>query len=355
MPHLPIELSDHIIDNLHDEPKSLASCALVCRAWVFVSQRGLFSTLYVDEKNIEPILESPPRFVGHVQHIYVHVYGDRRASIKLRLSKEDRSPLLDRLLPHLSLFTSVKELSLDGCRQFVDLKWNVEWTDIIAASFPSLPKLNILYFNFEALAHLVDLVASSSDLTHLVVDDIDVEEASHEYSNEDQEPYEGSQTPPPALESIRYSSGDRASGGGPFLRWFATNPGTFKTLHLILDAEAGDINAGVALIAAAGDGLRNLTLSFDDQWHLWEGFELSANTNLRNLVFRRPSDLKELEESLWPGLVAALMSIPSLKKVRFYAGYGKTAQDWAKDFAEEHPQFVERGIVVFDNKQHHEW
>lgn len=43
-PPLPQELYDQIIDNLHDDPKSLSACSLVCRTWLNSSRVHKFST-----------------------------------------------------------------------------------------------------------------------------------------------------------------------------------------------------------------------------------------------------------------------------------------------------------------------
>ncbi|KAF7295392.1 F-box domain-containing protein [Mycena indigotica] len=381
MPRLPNELCDQILANL-TELRSLRSCALVCRAWASTAQRSLFATLRIHEKNVAPICEllgsTAPHFANYVQHLYILTYGDLRTNLETRMSKDAPLPIIEHLFPYLSLFANVKELTLDSCRQFVESTWDTHWTNVIASAFPSLPKLNILYSKFEALADLVDLVAAFPVLTALRVDDIDIEEASHEYSNEEQEPYRGTKTPPEGLDNISYCSASQfGSGGGPFLRWLAAHPGNFTTLYLDLAAEAGDVNAGVDLITATGDKLHNLTLAFDDQWQLWEDFELSPNTSLQNFTIRRASDIgdslpeliqtisspletltlgniEEIEPSMH-SLIAALMAMPSLTRVTFYVGYTGNVAEWIKNLTEDHPEFMQSGIVIVDNKEQHEW
>jgi hypothetical protein len=268
-PRLPNELTDHIIQ--HSEPKTLETCALVCRAWVPTAQRIILSKINVHERNCTEIVEhltsASPNIAGYVKRLCVYLWGDLRSNINR--STANLTPLLHLLLPHISHFTNVTELVLDGCRAFHNLHWNEIWTDLLATAFPSLSRLTVHYLNFEDLPDLVDLVSSFPQLTQLTAEDLDVAEASHEYSNEEQEPYEGSKIPSPVLETIKYSSGRSfASGTGPFLRWLAAGPQAFTTLYLDLDAGAGDVNAGVELIGAADNNLKTLFLNFTDQWDL---------------------------------------------------------------------------------------
>nr|GAT51075.1 predicted protein [Mycena chlorophos] len=398
MSRLPNELCDHIIAELHNEPASLAKCALVSRSWVTASQRALFSTLHVNERNLSAVTTPVVRYV---KHLHVHVWGDVQKAHQNRINRrqgasseaEQHRHVLALLLPELHHFKNVSELTLDCCRWLAPHKWNGAWTEPLAEAFPSLRKLNITYPtfpslhklnitypSFETLSDFIDLVAAFRHLQHLTIDGVDVEEASHEYSNEPQDPYSGTKTPPPTLESISYKSPHanhpfRGCGGGPFLHWLAEHPGPFKTLRLSAGAEEGDVNAAVELIAAAAQNLEVLSLTFDDQWQMWEGFSLSLNTHLRHLVF--PSgpdfvselpqliqsissplefvtigDIDQIDEDVWPELVAALAAISSLKKVAFCIGEiaRDTGEARAKEFAEEFPSFSERGIVVFAKK-----
>ncbi|KAJ7685438.1 hypothetical protein DFH06DRAFT_42973 [Mycena polygramma] len=383
--YLPNELTAHIIQDLHSEPETLANCALVCRAWAPTAQRILLSKIAVHERNCTEIVQylvspTPNTILGYVKRLYVYLWGDLR--VNLNRSTANLTPLLHLLLPHISRFHNVTELVFDGCRAFHDLHWDEIWTDLLATAFPSVSGLTVQYLKFEDLPDLVDLVSCFPQLTQLTGDDLDVAEASHEFMNEEQKPYEGTKTPPPLLESITYCSGQSfASGGGPFLRWLAAGPQAFTALHLDLDAEAGDVNAGVELVRAANNTLRTLSLSFSDQWHMWEeALEFSANSSLRSLVLRSVSDfgsslvgilgsvaspmeyltlgnVQEMDEEIWPGLVEVLMSrsFPSLVEVNFLADSEDGAEELRTDISNEYPEFAARGIAVFGCKLHHEW
>ncbi|KAJ7157024.1 hypothetical protein C8R43DRAFT_998141 [Mycena crocata] len=379
---LPNELTNEVIQNLDSEAAALAACALVARAWVPEAHRHLFSRLCIHENNCAQIVEyltssTSPNIAGHVKHLNVYLWGDLRTNVNRRSAT--LNPLLYLLLPHISHFTNVRELTFDGCRAFHDLQWDEVWTDLLASALPSLSHLNIEYLTFEDLPDVVDLVSAFPQLIQLSVDDIDVAEASHEYSNEDQELYDGEKTPPPMLETIRYTSGSFASGGGPFLNWLTTGPPTLTTVYLDLDAEAGDVTDGVELIGAAGPKLETLFLNFTDQWHLWEGLQFSANTHLRSMVLKSVSDygaslvqilesissplehltlgnIDHLKKETWPSLIRVLMS-PSLSllaQVNFYLSED-SGEDLASQLSKEYPEFFGKGIAFFARKRHNEW
>ncbi|OCH84584.1 hypothetical protein OBBRIDRAFT_741339, partial [Obba rivulosa] len=48
IPTLPPELTDHIIDFLHDDRQALQACALVSRAWLPSAQLHLFYDIQID-------------------------------------------------------------------------------------------------------------------------------------------------------------------------------------------------------------------------------------------------------------------------------------------------------------------
>jgi hypothetical protein len=285
-PSLPAELTDQVMGNLcphkrdkylydrnwQNQKKALSSCALVCRAWVPAAQRNLFSTLTINEHNCNEIVQylagaaARNNIASYVKRLCVLLWGDLRANINR--SSASAIPLLHTLLHQITHFTNVTEMELDGCRLFHEQHWDVRWTDSLASAFPSLHHLTVLHIAFEDVADLVDLVCAFPLLTHVTANELDFVEASHEHSNEPQEPYSGSKVPPQTLECVNYTSGGTfASGGGPFLRWIADGPQAINTLYLDLDAEAGDVVAGVSLIAAAGHNLKSLSLCFSDQWH----------------------------------------------------------------------------------------
>src|SRR5215471_155351 len=54
---LPIELCEHIIDNLKGDEKSLRACSLVCHRFLFISRRLLFERVELRHGNAERFYE----------------------------------------------------------------------------------------------------------------------------------------------------------------------------------------------------------------------------------------------------------------------------------------------------------
>ena len=57
IPHLPPELSDIIVDFLHDDEESLANCSLVCKDWLPVTRYHIFKNLLLDRWNVEEFVD----------------------------------------------------------------------------------------------------------------------------------------------------------------------------------------------------------------------------------------------------------------------------------------------------------
>lgn len=70
---LPSELTDRILDFLHDDRRALASCALTCRGWLPTSRHHLFHTLrqipIVDVEPLARLLEEDPSLGSYIEHL----------------------------------------------------------------------------------------------------------------------------------------------------------------------------------------------------------------------------------------------------------------------------------------------
>jgi len=51
-PRVPAELTDVVVDFLHDDKKSLGNCALVSKEWLSVARYHLFREIYIHESNV---------------------------------------------------------------------------------------------------------------------------------------------------------------------------------------------------------------------------------------------------------------------------------------------------------------
>lgn len=99
-PDLPLELSDNIIDHLWDDSDSLATCTLVCRAWLPSARTHLFDTVKLVPRKWDDYAEE-------MQALH-------RICPFVRTLKLHRVPetLDDRLIPHFHAMGRVNTLVL---------------------------------------------------------------------------------------------------------------------------------------------------------------------------------------------------------------------------------------------------
>ena len=69
----PQELSDHIFENLRNDPSFLKHCSLVCRAWLYATRTHLFRRVILTPENIDPFtllfIDSPSTIRPHVRRL----------------------------------------------------------------------------------------------------------------------------------------------------------------------------------------------------------------------------------------------------------------------------------------------
>jgi hypothetical protein len=66
---LPPELTEHIINYLHDSPEDLRSCALVCKAWLAPSRSHLFYKISIHPAPILPSCRRLQRAIQQSPHV----------------------------------------------------------------------------------------------------------------------------------------------------------------------------------------------------------------------------------------------------------------------------------------------
>ena len=78
-PELPPELTDRIIDFLHDEPKTLAACSLVARSWTIASRYHLFSMVVLinpeRRAKFERLIQISPTMIQYIRGVFIDVDG----------------------------------------------------------------------------------------------------------------------------------------------------------------------------------------------------------------------------------------------------------------------------------------
>jgi hypothetical protein len=73
--HIP-ELTDQIIDHLHDDPSSLRNCALVARSWAPASQLHIFFSVNIKDdptcRLLCDIISQSPHIGRYIHNIYIY-------------------------------------------------------------------------------------------------------------------------------------------------------------------------------------------------------------------------------------------------------------------------------------------
>lgn len=154
----PLEISDAIIDHLHEDSKSLAICGLVCRQWVAASRYHLIDTLWIRSNTAQwcfHILQSPLctlwPYVRHLRMCEQRFYPDSLI----------HSP---KGLP-LTKFVAVETLLLHG------MQWPArnELGVALLSGFGRVRELEICACKFKAGADVLDFVNAFPLLERLVL------------------------------------------------------------------------------------------------------------------------------------------------------------------------------------------
>ncbi|KAH9858205.1 hypothetical protein C2E23DRAFT_719362 [Lenzites betulinus] len=163
MPKVPLELSDFIIDFLHNDARSLAVCARVCRAWAPAARFHLFRSIVLQNHKLsssfQRLLGSRPELGLYVRHLTVAkltTAADVFLPAKPSSSAEDTDafPHVFDHLPHLRSLT-LAHMDLKDVKELRSLR------------HASLTDVTLSYCQFADFADIVDLVNSFPRLATL--------------------------------------------------------------------------------------------------------------------------------------------------------------------------------------------
>ncbi|OCH95832.1 hypothetical protein OBBRIDRAFT_800394 [Obba rivulosa] len=155
MPNVPPELSDYIIDFLHNDPASLKACSLVHRSWVPTARLHIFENVNL----LTPrMCASFDRLMETSTHLGAYVKEFNVAKLTTTgMSAQDRTAALamaERVLPRI--FTHLAYV-----RAFSVSCLDVDVAMIISlAPHPSVEELVLEYCQFPAFGDFVDLFHS---------------------------------------------------------------------------------------------------------------------------------------------------------------------------------------------------
>ncbi|KIM86665.1 hypothetical protein PILCRDRAFT_815901 [Piloderma croceum F 1598] len=158
---IPSELADTIIDCLHDDSRALASCSVVCRAWLPRSRFHLFEHILLEPSRLQlfDLLDSPLSTIAPYVRC-LHLEEGRG-----RYSYEPE--WLNKALPRLAVFTAVESLEVDLAR--FDLL-ETETTRGLVSNFRMLRNLHFWHVKFRTFSQLVDVLGECPHLEHISFD-----------------------------------------------------------------------------------------------------------------------------------------------------------------------------------------
>jgi hypothetical protein len=145
MSNLPSELIDAVIDHLHSDKMALAACALVCKEWLPASRYHLYSTISVNEGNIQKFFDTldTPLCIWRPLVRHLNMTGIRRYAV---------SWLDGAHLQKLSTLVAVKKLSLRNFNSY-----EAHLVRILYA-FGGINELHISRGLFSSFLHLMQMI-----------------------------------------------------------------------------------------------------------------------------------------------------------------------------------------------------
>ncbi|KAH8077032.1 hypothetical protein BXZ70DRAFT_963349 [Cristinia sonorae] len=151
IPHIPPELTDRIIDHLHNDKRTLRACSRVSTSWVTRSRYYLWQFVELDLKNymkFEDILRDNPEIGYFVKSLKTTVYFF-----------EEKPNWLDESLPRIARrLHSVEQLTLAG---------NGTYRSAPFHAFPSVKKLRVLDCEFASVNEFISLLCLLPSLEDL--------------------------------------------------------------------------------------------------------------------------------------------------------------------------------------------
>ncbi|CDO74971.1 hypothetical protein BN946_scf184945.g43 [Trametes cinnabarina] len=166
-PRIPPELCDLVLDQLHEDKRSLRACALVSRSWLARAQHHLFWSIYLDWSNcysFSRLLSNNPSLADHMKTLEIEgAFGifsmDRLHGATLDAWLRAVPPWLPHRLLHLNkLELALLTIDSDLVRRFFGQLPSVShltlWAcalttfDVFAELFLSLPLLKRLSIAF---------------------------------------------------------------------------------------------------------------------------------------------------------------------------------------------------------------
>ncbi|KAJ7455763.1 hypothetical protein FB451DRAFT_1515435 [Mycena latifolia] len=252
VPIFPAELQDLIVDHLHGHNLTLATCALVNKAWLRSSRYHLFGFVTLHKANWEGFLRildsSSVSFVHSIRSLSIHdIRNLKFFSEMVQVMKLSIFPALRHLLLYYEYLTGV--FAPDTT------------VDALGRVFANIRTLDIHLVAFDTLHRMVAFVSLFSQLEEIslcptfLLRDIDSQPELHALEV------------PRKLRTVRFRVGDNLSAlTSDFFAWLhaGEHPPTIRALELQMIATPS-LPSALDLIRSLGAGLRDLDLKFAPQ------------------------------------------------------------------------------------------
>ncbi|KAJ7769183.1 hypothetical protein DFH07DRAFT_292058 [Mycena maculata] len=280
MKRFPSELEDTLIDFCHADATTLASCALVCRAWLPASRYHIFYAVSLTVQNV-------PRFLDIISSSTSIPHLVREVALCFT------GPLLPDLVAILTLLKRTARLCIHPTRD------DVTRITSTSALFPALTALQLVHLKFdfksrfESLRQVVDCVCLCPRLESLEVGGSWLAR--------------GDFTVPPRLPEGLHTL-TLTCDLDNFLKWLLTLEDEKPAIrNLILDhIVRREVPAIVEYLEALGPSLDSLSLAFRDHGaaYIFAGrVALARNPNLREFKLEgNPPGILESFSALLPQL-----------------------------------------------------
>ncbi|KAF7300698.1 F-box domain-containing protein [Mycena chlorophos] len=345
---LPTELYDHFFHELHASKTTLATCSLVCKAWLDHARRYLFSTVNLrsdSRRRFVSFLRDSPHIIGFIRHV--------RMGGGWMLEQRDEFNDMIRFL-----------INLDNLRNIDIEAWSWSYLSPETAGvllggkgkiFETLAILDLTFITFPTFDTFRTVVSQFQMLRQLSLDNVT-------WGDEDK-PESDLNTPalaPPLLSRLSIC----ACSSQSIVRWLmdAAEVPPIRSLRMpeVLADEVSLVND---LLAAIGPSLEHLEIGFldrnsDDAPAVASAvaqLDLSVHTRLRTLridqltLYRFPSSpssassASDVSPCVWLVPLLESTSSPLLSELTLAVWLGEESQldsiDWKALVA-----FLERGV-----------
>ncbi|KAJ4477493.1 hypothetical protein J3R30DRAFT_224846 [Lentinula aciculospora] len=157
---IPVELAEAIINFLYDDPKTLATCSLVCSAWVARTRHLLFWTVHLDSSSSEAfinlLLHPCSTILRHIYRLGIDCSstsaGDTAPCHSRKIPSEDYLLPFDRFLSAFKRITDLRAIHGTDiqCLRLSNLDWTAyplqlqsRITTTLARLFPKTTSLGL--------------------------------------------------------------------------------------------------------------------------------------------------------------------------------------------------------------------